>query len=53
MKRINENEYRKDELEKFTYVFNYKIEELTNEMIPRQNEIKGLIEQFNNVCLFL
>ena len=42
-------ENRRDELEKFAYVFNYKIRELTNEIAPRQYEIQALIEQFNNV----
>lgn len=42
-------ENRRDELEKFAYVFNYKIRELTNQIDPRQHEIKALIEQFNNV----
>ena len=42
-------ENRQDELEKFTYVFNYKIRELTNQLGPRQYEIQGLIEEFQNV----
>jgi len=46
-------ESRRDQLEKFAYVFNYKIRELTNEIDPRQHEIKALIEQFNNVYLFI
>jgi hypothetical protein len=46
-------ESRRDQLEKFAYVFNYKIRELTNEIDPREHEIKALIEQFNNVLNFL
>jgi hypothetical protein len=45
-------ENRRDELEKFAYVFNYKIRELTNEIGPRQYEVKALIQQFNNVRLY-
>jgi hypothetical protein len=44
-------ENRRDELEKFAYVFNYKIRELTNQIGPRQHQINALIEQFNNVRL--
>jgi hypothetical protein len=46
-------ENRRDELEKFVYVFNYKIKELTNQLSPRQNEIKALIQLFNNVFFFI
>ncbi len=46
-------ENRRDELEKFAYVFNYKIRELTSQIGPRQNEVKALIEQFNNVWIFI
>ncbi|CAF3638069.1 unnamed protein product [Rotaria socialis] len=49
LKRRNEMENRKDELEKFAYVFNYKIRELTSEMGPRQREVQALMEQFNNM----
>jgi hypothetical protein len=42
-------ENRRDELEKFVYVFNYKIRELTNQINPRQYEVQGLIQQFHNV----
>lgn len=52
IKRINEMENRKDELEKFAYVFNYKIRELTNKIGPRQHEVQALIEQFKNVNHF-
>jgi hypothetical protein len=44
-------ENRRDQLEKFAYVFNYKIKELTNQIGPRQHQINALIEQFNNVRL--
>jgi hypothetical protein len=47
-------ENRRDELEKFAYVFNYKIRELTNKIGPREYEVQSLIQQFNNVhFLFL
>ncbi|CAF3780225.1 unnamed protein product [Rotaria sp. Silwood1] len=49
LKRTNDMENRQDELEKFAYVFNYKIRELTNEIAPRQHEVKALIEQYNNM----
>ena len=42
-------ENRRDELEKFAYVFNYKIRELTNKIGPREYEVQSLIQQFNNV----
>jgi hypothetical protein len=45
-------ENRRDELEKFAYVFNYKIRELTSQIGPRQYEVQALIEQFNNVKHF-
>jgi len=46
-------ENRRDQLQKFAYVFNYKIRELTNQIDPRQHQINALIEQFNNVRLLL
>jgi hypothetical protein len=46
-------ENRRDELEKFAYVFNYKIRELTSQIGPRQHEVQALIEQFNNVNFFI
>jgi len=46
-------ENRRDELEKFAYVFNYKIRELTSQIGPRQYEVQALIEQFNNVNYFI
>jgi hypothetical protein len=46
-------ENRRDELEKFAYVFNYKIRELTSQIGPRQYEVQALIEQFNNVNNFI
>ena len=46
-------ESRQDELEKFVYVFNYKIRELTSQMGPRQYEVQALIEQFNSVIIIL
>jgi hypothetical protein len=46
-------ENRRDELEKFAYVFNYKIRELTGQIGPRQYEVQALIEQFNNVNYFI
>ncbi len=46
-------ENRRDELEKFAYVFNYKIRELTSQIGPRQYEVQALIEQFNNVWIFI
>ncbi|CAF2070947.1 unnamed protein product [Rotaria magnacalcarata] len=49
LKRRNEMENRKDELEKFAYVFNYKIRGLTSEMGSRQREVQALMEQFNNI----
>ncbi|CAF1617499.1 unnamed protein product [Rotaria sp. Silwood1] len=42
-------ENQQDELEKFAYVFNYKIRELNNEIAPRQHEVKALIKQYNNM----
>ena len=42
-------ENRRDELEKFAYVFNYKILELTNQISPRQYEVQALIDQFTQV----
>ncbi|CAF1583771.1 unnamed protein product [Rotaria sp. Silwood1] len=47
LKRTNDMENRQDELEKFAYVFNYKNRELTNEIAPRQHQVKALIEQYN------
>ncbi|CAF1123424.1 unnamed protein product [Adineta steineri] len=49
LKRTNEMENRGEELEKFAYVFNYKIRELTSQIGPRQYEVQALIEQFNNM----
>ncbi|CAF1143866.1 unnamed protein product [Rotaria sordida] len=49
LKRTNYMENRQDELEKFAYVFNYKILELTNDIAPRQHELKALIQQYNNM----
>ncbi|CAF3948595.1 unnamed protein product, partial [Rotaria magnacalcarata] len=53
LKRRNEMENRKDELEKFAYVFNYKIRGLTSEMGSRQREVQALMEQFNNIKIFI
>ncbi|CAF1266649.1 unnamed protein product [Rotaria sp. Silwood1] len=39
LKHTNDMENQKDELEKFAYVFNYKIRELNNEIAPRQHEM--------------
>ena len=44
-------ENRRDELLKFSYVFNYKIKQLNSQLSPRQFEINGLINLFNNVIL--
>lgn len=46
-------ENRRDELEKFAYVFNYKIKELTSQIGPRQHEVNALIQQFHHVGIFL
>mgnify|MGYP006996223034 CR=1 FL=1 len=46
-------ENRRDELEKFAYVFNYKIKELTSQIGPRQHEVNSLIQQFHHVTIFL
>jgi hypothetical protein len=42
-------ENRRDELQKFAYVFNYKIRQLTNQITPKQHEVNALIDLFNNV----
>ncbi|CAF3849927.1 unnamed protein product [Didymodactylos carnosus] len=49
LQRIVEMERRREELEKFAYVFNYKISELTSQIGPREHEVKQLLEQFDNM----
>ena len=42
-------ENRRDELLKFSYVFNYKIKQLNSQLSPRQYEIKALMTLCYNV----
>ena len=55
MNRLNELELKNQELEKFKYVLNYKIDELDRLIRPRQEEIERMKNQLlevNECCLF-
>ena len=42
-------EIRRNQLEKFLYVFNYKIHQLNSDISPREYQINSLLQQFSKV----
>lgn len=48
-KRIYELKKKNQELEKFKFVLDYKIKELKKQIEPRENEIKVMKEQIQEV----
>ncbi|XP_028832352.1 cilia- and flagella-associated protein 57 isoform X2 [Denticeps clupeoides] len=48
-KRIYDLKRKKEELEKFKFVLDYKIEELKKQIEPRENEMKEMKEQIQEV----
>ncbi len=41
---------KNQELEKFKFVLDYKIKELKKQIEPRENDIKAMKEQIQEVC---
>jgi len=56
-KRIYDLKKKNQELEKFKFVLDYKIKELKKQIEPRENDIKAMKEQIqevseNKACIF-
>lgn len=51
--RINDLELKNQELEKFRYVLNYKIDELTRLIRPREEEIERMKDQLLQVTALI
>jgi len=49
-KRIYDLKKKNQELEKFKFVLDYKIKELKKQIEPRENDIKAMKEQIQEVC---
>jgi len=44
---------KNQELEKFKFVLDYKIKELRKQIEPREDDIKGMKDQIQEVCICL
>lgn len=53
LENISQIEIRREDLEKFLFVFNYKIRELTTQVNPRQQEFHFVQQQSKQVRLFV